>query len=424
MNLKRIKKSELLWNTSTLISGTALAQLIPILLQPVLRRYYAPEVFGAYAVYSSILGILIIVSSFKYELAIILPKKDKEAANIVFLAQILNLLFNIFLFFIILAFENKLLKILNLSPKHALFLYLVPAGAFLSNLYQSINYWLIRQKAFISLSVNKFVRRGFEGAFQVSFKWMGVSGGLIFGDIIGHISNIISGFYQSYKKKFRFSDFSFAKLKYTAKKYVEYPKYNLAGSIMSSCSTLLPAIFINKFFSSEMTGYYDLSKMVLSIPLGLIAISISNVLLQRVSEKYKMQVSFKKELSRLLIVLSAIALTEVVVIFFYSDEFFRLIFGKQWDVSARISKILIWSYALNFLASSFYSIFISMKKIKVLSLWQVFYFVAILSLVFFKNSSFINFIKVYVLIEIICYIIISIIIFKIIFDYEKKIKHN
>src|SRR5664279_3094846 len=96
-----LRKSELLRNTSILISGTALAQVIPMLLQPVLRRAFAPEVFGSYSVYRSLIGMLIIISSFKYELAIILPRKDTEATNVFFLAILLNVFFNLILLCVI-----------------------------------------------------------------------------------------------------------------------------------------------------------------------------------------------------------------------------------------------------------------------------------------------------------------------------------
>ena len=108
-------RSELLRNTSILISGTALAQLIPILLQPVLRRFFSPEIFGAYSVYLSLIGILIVISSFRYELAIILPKKDKEAAGVFFLALTVNLIFNVLLLLIIILWKKKILLFLNLS---------------------------------------------------------------------------------------------------------------------------------------------------------------------------------------------------------------------------------------------------------------------------------------------------------------------
>jgi O-antigen/teichoic acid export membrane protein len=137
-----------------LISGTAFAQLIPILLQPLLRRSFTPDTFGAYSVYMSLLGILIVISSLKYELAIILPEKDNEAMAVFFLSVILNFVFNLILFIVILIFKTQLLSILNLQQKFSIYLLLTPAGIFLFGFYQSINYWLIRKKGFMAISIN------------------------------------------------------------------------------------------------------------------------------------------------------------------------------------------------------------------------------------------------------------------------------
>ncbi|MBN2349908.1 MAG: oligosaccharide flippase family protein [Bacteroidales bacterium] len=424
MKLQNLKKSEIFINTSTLVSGTAIAQLIPILLQPVLRRFYSPEIFGAYAVYLSMVGILVIVTSFRYELAIILPKRDKDAANVLFLAQLFNLVINILLFILILIFSRRLLRLLNLDSSYVLFLYLVPAGTFLFSLYQSLNYWLIRKKSFFRVSLNKFVRRSFEGSFQILFKWTGISGGLIFGDLIGHAANNISGLFQSLQLNLKLQDFSIVKLNYVFKKYIDYPKYNLVTSFMSACSYLLPIILINKFFSSETAGYFDLSKLVLSVPFALVASSISNVLLQRTSEKYKKQKSFRKELVSIFFVVFAIALIEILVILYFGVDLFQLFFGKDWTFSGQISQILVWSYALNFITSSFSSIFISLNKIKHLSIWQITYFVSIVSLILFRNFEFITFIKIYVIIEVICYTLNITFLFSIIKNYETKIYEN
>eukprot|EP00825_Cyclidium_porcatum_P035466 TRINITY_DN37208_c0_g2_i1.p1 TRINITY_DN37208_c0_g2~~TRINITY_DN37208_c0_g2_i1.p1 ORF type:complete len:258 (+),score=9.19 TRINITY_DN37208_c0_g2_i1:77-850(+) len=184
--------SELLRNTSVLISGTVIAQLIPIFLQPFLRRYFTPESFGAFSVYSSIVGILIIISSFKYEQAIVLPKKDKESLNLVALSLVINFFFCLALLVIVLLFKKRLLNLLNISEKFSTILYLIPLGTFLINTFQSFNYWLIRKKAFISISLNKFIRRGFEGFAQVILAFLKNVKGLVFGDIIGQLSNIVT----------------------------------------------------------------------------------------------------------------------------------------------------------------------------------------------------------------------------------------
>jgi O-antigen/teichoic acid export membrane protein len=420
--VQSLKSSELLRNTSILISGTAVAQLIPILIQPVLRRYFTPEVFGAYAVYLSLVGILAIVASFKYELAIILPRKDKEAANIFFLTILINSIFCILLALIIIIWKTKILHFFNLADKFADYLYFVPLGIFFYSSYQSINFWLVRKKAFFPISVNKFVRRGFEGSAQIIFKFTKVSHGIIFGDLIGHVANIISGIYQGWKRGLSFGLISPEKIKYVLTKYSEFPKFNLIPSFMSACSFLLPAILLNKFFSSENAGFFDLSKLLLSIPLALISTSISNVLLQSISEKFRDNKSLIKDLLLILTIVAIIGIAEIIVITFFGIGLFKLFFGELWGFSGRISQILVWSYALNFLVASFSAIFISMNKIKILSIWQLIYFISILSLILFKNYPFIDFLKVYVIIEVSCYLIIIALMFYIVLNYEKRIK--
>lgn len=404
-----------------MISGTALAQLIPILLQPLLRRSITPETFGAYSVYLSLLGILIVISSLRYELAIILPEKDNEAIAVFFLSVILSFVFNLILFIIILVYKTELLSILNLSQKFEIYILLSPAGIFLFGFYQSINYWLIRKKGFIAISINKFVRRGAEGASQTTFVFARVANGLVFGDLIGHIANVTSGLVQGIKTGLSIRLFSPRRMMYVLKRYSDYPKYNFLPAFMEACSFLLPVIMINKFFSSENTGYFDLCKLLLSVPLALIATSLSNVLLQRISEKDKLKLSIKGDLLKVLSFVSLIVLAEIAVILIFGEGLFRLLFGPDWVISGRISKILVWSFAFNFLTSSFSSIFISLKKIKLLSAFQIFYFAAILLLFLFNHLSFESFLKVYVTIEVICSSIVSILLLYVIYTYERNI---
>ena len=193
---------------------------------------------------------------------------------------------------------------------------------------------------------------------------------------------------------------------------------------MGVFSFLAPALFINKFYSSEYAGYYDLSKLVLSIPLALIAGSIANVLLQQFSVKKQNRLSIKKDFLTVLIVVFVIAILEILVISLFGPKLFDLFFGTEWGVSGTISKILVWSYAINFIVFSFSSVFISLEKIKLLSVWQLFHFIAILILMLFKNLSFDYFIRLYVFIEIFCFIFNFILLIIIVKKYEKLISIN
>ena len=416
-------RSELLRSASILISGTVIAQLISILLQPFLRRFFSPESFGIYSVYLSLIGIIIVISSLRYDDAIVLPKTDKESANVLSLALIFSFIFDLLLFVFVMITGGKIITFLNLPSNFPVrVLYIIPLGAFLYNSYQCINYWLIRKRKFYSVSLNKLLRRGSEGISQVTFALIKKSNGLIYSDIIGQSVNVITAIIQTINNGLTFRVVSLTKLKYVFKKYKDFPKFNLIPAFMSTCSYMLPPIFINKFFSSESAGFFDLTKLLLSVPLALVATSFSSVLLQRVSEKFNNRQSFLNELRPVILVVGLISLIEILAIVFFGENLFRFIFGDTWIFSGKISKIMVWSFTFNFIVSTFTTIFVSMRKIRTYSMYQLFYFIAILALLFFKNLGFVEFLKIYVIIEVICYTILTAIMIFTITRYEHSLK--
>ena len=64
-----------------LVTGTTFAQIIAVLASPLLTRLYGPEAFGFLALFTSITSIIGVIACMRYELAIMLPKTDEEAAN-------------------------------------------------------------------------------------------------------------------------------------------------------------------------------------------------------------------------------------------------------------------------------------------------------------------------------------------------------
>ena len=423
--MKYLLKSELLKSASILISGTVIAQLISIILQPFLRRFFLPESFGVYSVYYSLIGIIVVISSFRFDDAIILPKTDKESANVLGLSLIFNFLFNLLLFILVTIYGGKIILFLNLPAKFPVpILYIIPLGAFLNNTNQCLNYWLIRKQKFYSVSVNKLLRRGSEGLSQVVFAFTKPVNGLIYSDIIGQVANVLTVMTQTFRNGLSFRFVSLPKLRYAFRKYKYFPKYNLIPAFMSTCSFMLPPIFINKFFSSASAGFFDLAKLLLSVPLALVASSFSSVLLQRVTEKFNRKESFLSEIKPVIAIVSIISLIEIFLIICFGETLFKFVFGNVWTFSGKISKILVWSFTFNFVVSTFTTIFVSMRKIKTYSLYQLFYFIAILSLLFFKSFEFINFLKIYVIIEVICYVVLTSIIISIITRYERSLKVN
>lgn len=416
-----LKLSELSKNTLTLVIGAIIAQIIPFALHPFLRRIYSVEDFGSMTIFLNLFAVLSIISALRYEAAIILPKNNNESANIVSLTFVINIIFSLLLLFSLLFFKNTIAIFLNFPSKYINFLFFLPVGILLFGVCQSINFWLIRHKAFKSSSGNKIVRRLTEGVTQTILGIFKIPGGLFVGDLLGHFANTIAGLRQLFSNQFSFKKVSLRKMTYVKKKYIEYPKYNAIPTLLSSAANALPFLFINKIYSTEVVGYLDLSKLVLSIPLIFISSSISQVIYQQITDKKHERLSVKKDLVNILYVLFAIVFFEVIVVLFFAPNLFAFVFGDQYELSGNFSKILIFSFAFNFIGSAFSSVFMTFEKIKINSIWQITYFSAICCLYFFNFLSIYNFLILYVAIEVIMHLSYCVIIWGILSNYEHEI---
>ena len=76
-------KNTFLDNLTKIISGTLLAQLIGFFTLPIITRIYSPNAFGEFSLFVAVLGPIGMIITMGYELAILKPKKDKDAFYVV-----------------------------------------------------------------------------------------------------------------------------------------------------------------------------------------------------------------------------------------------------------------------------------------------------------------------------------------------------
>lgn len=419
--IKSIQRSEFVKNLATLISGTAVAQLIAIGIQPVIRRLYSPEDFGAFAVYISIVGIIVVVTSLRYDQSIVLPKIDNDSKNLVVLSLVLTFFISIIVFIIVLIFAVPIMELFKFPQGYSNWFYLLPFSIFFHGFYQSINYWFIRKKAYKSSSINKLSRRLTEGIVQVGFGLKKISFGLPVGDILGNLANSLSGIYQIRRKNFDLKEVSIKKIKMLASKYSEFPKYNLFPALLNTLSLSMPVFIINEFYTREITGYYDLTRLVLALPFALITISFSQVLYQHIVEKKNSNQLILKGLKNQFYYLFILALVALIIIVLLGPLLFSFVFGKEWNIAGEMARILVFSFAIKFIVSPFSIVLIALEKIKLTAVWQFFYFIIISSLFFLKNVEVFTILKMIVLVDLISYGIYFLIIYYISYQYDNKL---
>ena len=146
MMLNKLKpKSEFSKNVLTLMTGTTIAQAIPIAISPILTRIYTPEDFGVFALFIAVTSIFGSIASGRYELAIMLPKKDEDAVNIFVLGLIITCFITIILFILMILFNDYLTKLLG-NEEISFWLYFVPLTVFFTGLWNLLNYYNNRKK--------------------------------------------------------------------------------------------------------------------------------------------------------------------------------------------------------------------------------------------------------------------------------------
>lgn len=406
-----------------LVSGTAIAQIILILFQLILRQLnlFSPEVFGTYSVYIGLAGVVIILSTLRYEFAIVLPKEDRISNSLVAGGILISFSINLIILILICIFKDQISYLLNFPREFSYWLYLLPLTAFIYSIYQLFDYWLTRKAAFKSIAINKVTRRSAEGIIQTTFGLFASNIGLVIGDIIGNTANICSGIYQSRKHGFTLKNVSFKKIKFSLKRYDNFPKFQSLPAVLNTCSFLLPIFFINKFYSQEITGYYDLSRQVLAIPIALITASLSQVLLKNLSSKIHEKKPVTKIILQTALWLTICILPFILILILWGDYIFGFIFSDIWKESGYYSALMAPAFAIQFIVTPLAISLTALQKLKPFAIWQICYFGLILSMVFFNNLLIKDFLLLYTSFNLFTYTILFFIIMSICRKYDKTL---
>jgi O-antigen/teichoic acid export membrane protein len=157
------------------------------------------------------------------------------------------------------------------------------------------------------------------------------------------------------------------------------------------------------------------------MPLILISAAISQVLMQKISEKKNNGEKVFVIIKNHFFILSFLGLIGFLVVFFLGENLFTLFLGDQWKMAGSMASMMVLAYSIKFVVSPISVVFFSLHKIKIASFWQVAYFLGILSLVLFANNSIESFILYYVIIEVVLYAIYAILIIHETRKYDRSI---
>jgi O-antigen/teichoic acid export membrane protein len=344
-NIKKIYSSEFFKYSAALLSSNAISQLIAIAAYPFITRIYSPEIFGEFTLFLSIVSILAIFPTGKYELAIILPKSEKKAVALFQLCILLNGLFFVLSFFIIFIWKAEIASLFNQESLLPLLPFL-PFLVLLTGLWQTLNYYFIRQKKYYNISTYNITQSsigsglkcilGIKGFFRSGLVW-----GTFLGQFLAVVISLIAG--KSHLKEVK--KIEKAKIIQTAKIYSNFPKYELPNELLNTFAISLPILLLSVYFDMKEIGFFSLALTVGFRPINLFTTSVYQVLYRKMSERFQNREKIKKELFLFCKTCTITVLPFFILLLFISEWAFGILFGLEWKAAGFYLKwMLPWLF--------------------------------------------------------------------------------
>ncbi len=353
MSLKKNKqliRSDFSKNVLTLISGTTIAQLISIGITPILSRIYSTDDFGVFAAYTAIGGLMTLVVGARYEGAILLPKKDEDAANLLVLTLFLNFIISGLFFFGIVCYDFFVPKGGGNSMLYQ-WLYVLPVFTFFSGVAQSLNNWFNRKKKYQKIVYYRVTNAVTNSGGALFFGYIHFPlNGLIISIISSSIVSI-SVFFIEIKSDFQQFKNSINKerMKSLAKEYKRFPLTNSVQSISDALQIYGIVYFIDKFFGNPLLGIYSMSSRILQVPMNFIGGAMAQVFYQQASETYIAKGDMKALIRSTMLKSALLALPVLIVLVLLGPWLFSAILGEKWYDAGVYAQILAPWMLLDFI---------------------------------------------------------------------------
>jgi O-antigen/teichoic acid export membrane protein len=363
-------KSSYRRNVLALMTGSAIAQALPIVASPILTRIYTPDDFGVAALFLAITAVLAAVVNGRYELAIGIPNSDDDAINVAALGVVIALLVAGLFLFLVLFFGENIALLAN-AEAMVPWLYLVPVAVLLTGLFNVLNYTNNRLGLFKDIAKANVYKSVASTATQLVLGWLvkGASGLILGGLVAQLVSNI--KLYRNTRAHFNFQQISIQKMLLLAQRYKSFPKYSMWAGVFNTLANNILAFAMPIVFSISTLGLYSLSTRVLGAPAALISSAFSQVFLREATHERRTYGHAKNTFNKTVTRLTVIGAPIFIGVFFLAEPLFAIIFGSEWRTAGTYAAILAPLMFTRFVVSTVSMMNVVFEKNHIGLYWQI-----------------------------------------------------
>lgn len=361
-----MRRRSLFRDLLTVLSGTAGAQIIGLLVLPFLSRTFAPEAFGAFQLYMALLVFLTIGVSFRIEIAL-LSKREEEIERhlrqLLGLSVIVSVAVTIALFLV-----DTFLRPLGFP------VFLLGLGLIGNALTQIVTYRLIRGQRFGRIATLKFVQVLVYAATAVAIAWMApVWWGIIVADAGGRLAAAaVALVWIQAESRSDESLFVFRDAVGFVRSHWELPVVVLPGALANSAGAILTPILIFNVFGAAAAGQYGLVDRAMGVPVAMLVTAGSQVFsgqliahIQAGEHDHAWRLYWRVVAGGLMLALAGAAVGYALL-----PSVFTFVFGEGWDQARAIAQVMIFAYAVVLVSGLVNQTLVALAAYRLQSAWD------------------------------------------------------
>ncbi|SHI28929.1 Membrane protein involved in the export of O-antigen and teichoic acid [Actinomyces denticolens] len=351
-----VARSPVLGAILTLMTGTAAAQLITLVLQIFIARVYSDVDKGLLGMYGSVTGFVITFAALRFDLAIVLPTSERAARVLTRLATRCIVLSSLMTSLTCIA----LARVLRDHYHHSgpLMWWLMGSGVtvFLVAQVTNLQYWLTRQGRFGAIARNRVLQSTAVAGLQLVFG-LALHGGisaLLLGTIVGQLLTYV-GLRRRAPELSEPIGAGAPSLAEMASRYRRMPLLNGPNAVVDSLRNNGINLLIGAV-SVAALGQFQLAWNILQVPVALIAGSVSQVFLKKLSDVEPGEMT---PLVRYVLLRALLAATvPFALLYLLAPWLFPLVFGATWVDAGHCARALTPWLLLTVLSSPVSNIFV------------------------------------------------------------------
>lgn len=361
--LRNIISSTQVQNVAKLLSANVVAQVIGLVVYPILSRMYAPEDFGLLNLFISIGNVLVVLSLVDYYYAIVLPKQERHAVALVHVSS-LALLITVALVALSVLLASPISAVFK-SPELEQYYWIMPIYVLTMGTWNILNYWYIRQKQFGQISQYLMSQSALSAGGKIGMGYAGVlQGGMIYAVVVAPLLSLVTSIVRNFRGCLQpLLRISKSDIVEQSKQYRNFPCFVLPRSFLNVLAGQLPILLLTPFFGAKYVGLLSMALLLGYTPIGTITRAIYQVLYQYTTERVHAAQRIGDVFWRFIGWSSVVILPVFGGLFFVLPDITSWLLGEEWRVvGTYIQWMLPWLYLSLLTGSTCYLSDVFMKQ--------------------------------------------------------------